>query len=53
MRMLELYILSLNQTEKRQLITIRQAADMAATTFSTRDKAIIILLLKLGFAWGN
>lgn len=34
--------------EERQIISVPQAAAMVATTFSTRDRAILILLLKTG-----
>lgn len=34
--------------EERQIISIPQAAAMVATTFSTRDRAILVLLLKTG-----
>jgi integrase/recombinase XerD len=34
--------------EERQIVSIQQAAQMVATTFSTRDRAILVLLLKTG-----
>jgi integrase/recombinase XerD len=34
--------------ETRQIISVRQAAEMVAATFSTRDRAILLLLLKTG-----
>lgn len=39
--------------ERRQLINIRQAADMIATTFSTRDQVMLMLLFKTGIRRGE
>jgi integrase/recombinase XerD len=39
--------------EERQIISIEQAASMVATTIDTRDKAILLLLLKTGIRRGE
>lgn len=39
--------------EERQIISIEQAAQMVAATIDTRDKAILLLLLKTGIRRGE